>query len=266
MEWTRRKLFVTPLAIASLLAIAGSNLAGAQEGTPVSGAIGRIEVTGTGESEAEASGAIVQLILRAPFQMSNAPMEVTKDGLINQPTVTAEQMAAVVTALVDEGIAENKIGSFLSESPYPGMFGFGTAVVAFEVDRDGFLELLTVVDTAVAAGEATGVQFDPIGIAYIIDNCELVKEEALADAVTDARAQAESLARVLGVTLGSLQKASTLLAGGGYYAGGGPIPGTCDEPPTLETGLTSYLFSLDPARIGTMEIYTQVVLSYTIAE
>lgn len=265
MVGTRRNLLLASIAITSLLTIGAGNIAAAQDATPAPGSAAQVEVTGIGEAEAEASGAIVQLILRRPYELSEDPMSESKFGPTGQPEVTAEQVATVVSALTEAGVAESRIGSAVSAYPFPGMFGFGTAVVAFEIDRAGFPDLLTIVDASVAAGEGAGVQFDPIAIAYMIDDCVAAEREALAVAVADAQAQAESLAQVLGVRLGSLQKASTQSAVGGYYGGGGPIPGTCDEQPTLETGLTTYLMAVDPARIGSVELYAQVVLTYAIA-
>jgi uncharacterized protein YggE len=265
MEWKRARSLFAPLALAGLLTAGIATPIAAQESTPVAGGSGVIEVGGTGEAEAEAVGAVLQFILRAQFQPEVEPEADSKFGTTEQPEVTEEQVAAVVDALLAAGVPEEKIGSAIQPSgPYSGMFGYGAGVVTAELDEELLGQIEEIADAAVAAGEESGVIFDPVNVAYAVEDCEALEREALADAVADGQAQAAMLADVLGVELGSLVKASKQATYGGYY-GGGPSSTACDLQPSFEDALSLYLSPFDPSKAGEVEVYSQILLTYDIA-
>lgn len=266
MDWFRRKLFLAPLALVGFMAVGLTAPVAAQNATPIAGSGGVIEVTGSGEAEGEAVGAVLQFILRAQFEEGVDPASESKFGPTNQPEVTVDQVTAVVDALVQAGVPEKKVDSALSPSgPFAGMFGYGSAVVAAEIDQDQLENIVDIAGSAVAAGDEAGVTFDPVNVAYMADDCSALDREALKDAVADGQDQAELLADVLGVSLGSLAKASKQASYGGYYGGGGaPSSSSCDLQPTLEIGLTTYLMPLDPTKPAEVEVHAQVLLTYEI--
>jgi uncharacterized protein YggE len=264
MGRSRRRLVLAPLALAGMIIAGGLSTVAAQEATPAAGTGGTIEVNGTGEAEADAVGAVLQFILRAQFDNSGEATSESDISATEQPEVTREQVNAVVKALEKAGVPKGKIGTAVApEGPYAGQFGYGAGVVAAELDAELLADIETIVDKTVAAGEATGVTFDPINVAYAVADCAGLEHQALADAVADAQEQAAMMAEVLGVSLGSLIKASKQATYGSYYAGG-PTSTACDLQPTLDTALTTYLSAFDPVRAGEVEVYSQVLLSYEI--
>ena len=264
MDRTRRRLLLAPLALAGLVAVGIGAPVAAQDDSTAAGSRGMIEVTGIGEADGEAVGAVLQFILRAQFDPNVDGMSELKFDPSSQPEVTEEQVAAVVEGLIAAGVPEERVASVVQPSgPYSGMFGYGVAVVAAELDVELLANIEEIADAAVTAGEEAGITFDPVNAAYSIANCSDVERAALADAVASGTEQARMLAEVLGVELGSLVKASRQASYGGYY-GGGPSASTCDVQPTLESALTTYLTPFDPSRAGEVEIYVQVLLSYEI--
>ena len=265
MDKTRRRLVLAPIALAALMAVGIGAPVSAQDATPAAAAGGTIEVTGIGEAETEAVGAVLQFILRAQFDGNVEPAADSEFGPIDQPEVTSEQVQAVVDGLIAAGVPEDKIASAAQPSgPYSGMFGYGSAVVAAELDPELLGEIEKIADAAATAGEEAGVIFDPVNAAYSVADCNEVERAALTDAVASGQEQAQMLAEVLGVQLGSLVKASKQISYGGYYAGG-PSGSTCDQQPTLDDALTTYLSPFDPSRAGEVKIYVQVLFSYEIA-
>src|SRR5947199_6267437 len=97
---TRRSLVLTPIAVAALLGIGTVRPAFAQESTPVASAGNgtQIVVTATGEAQADATGGIVQFIVRAQPDPNAAASN--QSGAPAQATpVTDAQVSAVVSAL-----------------------------------------------------------------------------------------------------------------------------------------------------------------------
>jgi uncharacterized protein YggE len=268
---SRRRIMLAPLALAGLMIAGVVSPVAAQESTPVvnvspaSGAT--IDAMGSGEAEAEASGGVLQLIVRAAFTGTPAPIEDTGKGMgtPEQPSVTEEQVNSVIAALEEGGVERDSIAYLVQPSgPYAGMFGFGAAVVAAELDQDQLAQIEEIADRAVAAGTGAGLTFDPINVAYQVGDCAAIEREALADAVADGQSQAQMLADVLGVTLGGLQSATKQQSYGGYYAAG-PATSVCAQQVTIEDALRTYFPTYDPSRAGEVEIYAQVLLKYEIA-
>lgn len=261
---SRRRVLLAPLALAGFMVAGVLSPVAAQE-SPTG--VATIDVTGSGEAETEASGGILQLIVRAPFTGGPMPVEESKGATptAEQPEVDEEQVAAVVSALEESGIASEQIAFALQPSgPYAGMFGFGSAVIAAELDQEQIGQIEEIVDAAVTAGTEAGIQFDPVNISYTVADCAAVEREALGGAVADGEVQAQALAEVLGVTLGELVNASKQPLYGAYYAAG-PASSVCSQQASLEDALRTYLPTYDPSHGGVVEVYSQVLLSYAIS-
>lgn len=268
---TRRRAMMAPLAAAGSVA-AAKVPAFAQAATPAAavdltaGEGATIDVVGTGEASAEATGGILQFVLRTD---GSAGGKTDPTGTFEPSAVTEEQVAAVVEAVTQGGVPEAAIVSAIAGSAFTaGAFGPGTAVVAAQLDENMLAQVDRIIERAGEAGTAAGLLFDPVNVAYVLPDCASLEEAALADAVADGEAQARSLADALGVTLGPLVKATKQpsYGGPGYYGAGAGGGGTvCQETPTLEDGLRSYFPAYDATRRGEVELYAQVGLSFAIS-
>lgn len=275
---SRRRAMMAPLAAAGamMLGAAAPGLTRAQDtATPIAGATATaqpvvlaagatIDVTGNGEASGEATGAILQFIMRANF---SGVEQTADDGSVSaQPTVTQEQVDAVVAALKKGGVADDNIVSRIADASFVlGNFGVGSAVVAAQLDEKLLAKAERIIERAGKAGIDAGATFDPVNVAYLLPDCSGVEQASLVDAVTNAQAQARQIADVMGVTLGGVVKVSRQQGYGAYYGGAGGPVSQCQEPPKLEDGLSTYFSAFNPDNAGEVEIYTTVLMTYSIA-
>jgi uncharacterized protein YggE len=270
---TRRRILATPLAAAGLMLLTAAPALAQDAATPTASpaaitvATGAtVAVTGTGEASGEATGAILQFIMRPDY---NDTTQVTdaNTGAATQPTVTADQVTAVVDALKKGGVADDNVKSRIADASYvSGSFGTGAAVVVAQLDEKLLAKADRIIDRAGKAGTDAGVVFDPVNVAYFLPDCGQVEQASLAEAVADGEAQAQMLADVMGVTLGGITSVTPQQSYGAYYGGaGGGASSTCDEQPALADGLTAYFSAYDPNKRGEVEIYTTVQMSYAIS-
>jgi uncharacterized protein YggE len=267
---SRRKAMLVPLALAGMMVAGVVSPVAAQDATPAArvnaASTATIDVTGSGESEVKADWAILQLIVRIPFIGDPSSTSNTQGDPNAAPVaVSEEQLTAVIAALEEGGVDGGKIKSVIQPAgPYVGMFGYGTAVVAVELSQKQVAKIEDLTNRAVEAGKNAGLMFDPVNVAYVIENCQDVERAALADAVTDGQAQAQTMADVLGVNLGELLSATKQQSYGAYYAGG-PATSVCGQQATVDDALRAYFSAYDPSTDGSVDVYMQITLSYGIA-
>jgi uncharacterized protein YggE len=151
---------------------------------------------------------------------------------------TNETMNAVKEALLQKGVAEQDIQmtsfNVWPEERYDPATGSPTGERIYHVDSTFSITVRdvsqagAVIEAALAAG-ANNVY----GLSYGIDDTTALEEEARTQALADAKARAEQLAKGLGVTLGEPIMASESYGGGavpmyemaaGLGGGGGAPP------------------------------------------
>jgi hypothetical protein len=173
-------------------------------------AVEGIVVSGTGQGAGEVTGGILQFMLRygadAPQLAQGAA---GGDPYGSVPAPDEDAVANVVEALVEAGIDEANVRTFIGSSSMYGMFGPGVSVVAAEIDDAALLDDLdAIVQAGLDAAKETNLQADQVGAVFNAADCETVSDDALAAAVADAQSQAESLAGALGIELGPMTGAT----------------------------------------------------------
>jgi hypothetical protein len=125
--------------------------------------------------------------------------------------ITAERLAPVVAAIArSAGIAPDAVEimfSPLATEP------FGERPKSARLDFDVAAPTPEVLDSAIIAASdaaaANGMVVEVAGVLYRPTDCAVVEEEAAKAAIEDARAQADQLAPLLGVTVGGVVGASS---------------------------------------------------------
>jgi uncharacterized protein YggE len=177
----------------------GPSLLTAQDASP---ALPGITVIGHGEARAPADTATLQLIIGDPSyggpafpQAGGAPGERER-----------EDVAPVVTALIDAGVPENEIHVIVG----PGLtdvgtyFGPAVALIVVVVDSPEAEQLGDLVDTATEAASDERLIVGKTNVAYTVEDCTPLEREAREMAVADARHQADIMAELVGVSRGEV--------------------------------------------------------------
>lgn len=173
-------------------------------------AVDGIVVSGTGQGTGEVAAAILQYMLRYGPEAPQMSQGSAGGGYMESvPAPDEDALSNVVSALVEAGIDEANIRTFIGSSSMYGMFGPGVSVVAALVDDAALLEELeAIVKAGSDAAADTNLQIDQVGAVFHAADCETVSDDALAAAVADAQAQAENLASALGIELGPMTGAT----------------------------------------------------------
>lgn len=176
--------------------IAGS-AAGAQAATST-GSAREPEITASGRGEVRLPPTYAILTVNVATR-ANAAVEAASQN--------ARRVEAIMNALRSAGLAEKDIATsgYRLEQSYeyprnaePRPAGF-TANTTIRAEVRPLESLGKVIDAAIAGG-ATGVS----GIQFLASNTEEARRSAMAEAVRQARADAEAIARAAGGTLGRL--------------------------------------------------------------
>jgi uncharacterized protein YggE len=224
-------------------------------------------VTGWGTATAPADGAIVQLIAR---QLGVADSGATASGgqpgaLTGIPTPPKKnQVDAVISALVKAGVPKDATtAAILPEGPYSSTFGQGVDIIAFKLDANQIKKISKYIDVARTSGEQAGISYDAINLVYTVSDCDALARESMNAAISNGKAQAQSLAPALGFTLGDLVQATALSSYGKFYAGGNG--GTyCSQPMTLDAARSTYFSPYDPTVSAEVVIYSSISLTFAL--
>ncbi len=116
----------------------------------------------------------------------------------------AEQMADVIAALLDAGLAEDDLAT-ASITMYPTWDETGTAVNGFTAENQvtATIRNLDRVGAIIDRGVAAGANLSS-GITFRVSNQNDATDRALAEAVADARRKAELLSAAAGAELGAV--------------------------------------------------------------
>jgi len=144
-------------------------------------------------------------------------------GMDGPPTLTEDQLAPVVDALVAAGASETDITVVVpAASQIFGPGGPGAGEIRVVVDQPQSEQLRELVQAAYDTAPGAGLSVLYVGARYAAADCAVLLQEAREAAIADAQTRAEGLARGLDVTLGDLVQASETpyfgLVGGGSCA------------------------------------------------
>ena len=126
-----------------------------------------------------------------------------------QASVTEEQLAPIVSALVAAGATEADITvtvPIISDTFGPGGPNIGEILV--QVDRPQGEQLQALVESVFDSASGAGLVVLTAGAMYEPADCTALVQQARDEAIADARARAEGLAQGLSVSLGELVQAS----------------------------------------------------------
>lgn len=209
----RRNRFIAPLAVVVLLATAGclGGTAGFTDGSPAAGEIeegspdggsSTVSVGATGEATAEPDRAVLTVGVEAKA----ADPETARQRV-------ADNVSTMRAALADAGVGDDQVTTRHytiredRESKRNGATETNyRAVHSFEIEIEDVDRVGTVIETAVNSG-ATNV--GRIQFTLSEDTRSDLREEALATAMTTARADAEILADNANLTLAGVESAAT---------------------------------------------------------
>ncbi|MXY36410.1 MAG: DUF541 domain-containing protein [Dehalococcoidia bacterium] len=192
---TRSRMVAALVAVAAILVLASACFeTSVEDGIDDSRSI---SVTGTGEVRAEPDIATV-----------NTGVEVRADTVAAARAGAAEASNAIIATLRAHGVEEGDVRTvdfyvypeyhYRDETPRVTGYVFSNTVQVTVRDVEGIGELIDAI--AVAGGDA--VRFGGISFAHADPGA--LAEEARELAIADARAKAEQLAELTGVTLGSI--------------------------------------------------------------
>jgi uncharacterized protein len=231
----------------------GSNPAQSPVGTPAQVTAPTdnrgITVVGTGKASGTPDVAVIQVGVE------------TQSPTVQQAVADNKtQMTKLLAALKDAGIADADISTtnfsvYTERQPQPvaepgsksGADGSLIYHVSNQVQvkvRD-VAKLGDVLDQVVAAG-ANNIY----GVSFSVADTSKLEGDARANAIADAKARAESLAKLAGVSLGDVQSVSEVISGQG------PIAYRTSESAGLGGGT--------PIQPGTLEVNVSVQVTYAI--
>jgi uncharacterized protein YggE len=222
-----------------------------------------IVVTVTGSASAPADHAIAQIIIRAQFAPS--PIEEPQPSPVpTVPEVSADDVAAVVDALVEEGVDESMILTTSTEGGFgSGYFGPGTAVIVFQLDNEQIKTLPKLLGVATETVTNLGLLFDQPGAMYLSDTCEDLRAAAFRDAVEKGTEEASLLADAMQVSLAELWLARKQAVSYGPAAYGFSASDACEDLVDLGTATRTYLPPFDITLPNEFVVYAMVELTFT---
>jgi uncharacterized protein YggE len=190
-----------------------------------------VTVTGTSTIRSSPDEAVITLGVQAQSQSA-------QDALQENAT----KMSHVVDAILGDGIRSADLAT-VGVDLYPNYDSNGTSVVSYTAQNQvnatvhDLNKVGQVIDDAVAAGANLAS-----GISFQLSDQNQGVEQALADAVANAKSKAEAIAAASDATLGQIVQVTE---GGGYvppvpyFAAADSAGGTTPvQPPTIETQVT----------------------------
>ncbi|HVL23647.1 MAG TPA: SIMPL domain-containing protein [Thermomicrobiales bacterium] len=195
-----RRITVLSPVVAVVLGfmLIGAPLASAQD---TAGGSSGLSVIGMGGASAPADTAIIQLTLSS--SNFGGPPAVRPAEELRQ------DVAPIVQAIVETGIPEDQIEVIVGPyvSAYAAYYGPAVAVLRVTVDTPTIATLSDLVDAAATAADAARLVLGGVGGVYGLSDCSTVTRDAREAAIADARSKADTMADLLGVSLGDVSGA-----------------------------------------------------------
>lgn len=228
--------------------------------TPVSTAPGTITVAGEGTASVPAEEALVVITLGTDGSMMYDPAT----GMPNpEATPTVINHTSVVDAMVAHGIPADAIQ--VSQTPFMGEWGPGSVpqpvlilVTIPDPTVEGLSELLEVVRTAASA---EGVFVNQFGVMYSVADCRTVRQQARANAVADARMEAEDQAAALNTSVGDAVGSKDVVP----MVMGAYAPNSCTTGVAMKPYDAMYMTAgFDPRMPAEVSVTIAVEVSFTM--
>jgi uncharacterized protein YggE len=254
----RHLLFAAILS--TLLGSAGPRLAFAQD-TP--DAPTGLAVIGHGEATAPADVAVLQLSISSG-NLGGPP--------VPEPAETQRQaVAPIVQALVDQGVAEDQISVIAGPyvNGYAGYYGPAIAVLTVAIDDPGAALLTDLVDAAATAADTERLVLGTVGAVFGLTDCSSITRDARQAAIDDARAQADTMATLLDVSLGDITAARDLpheqqQASYGPYGPSQPTDPCGDIDAAIASAAGFNLPPFDPASEPSVRVEVDIELTFAV--
>ena len=223
-----------------------------------------INVQGFGSATVPATTARLQLFVVGGDGFYPEPIpppppfgEEPSEPFPERQTLGEEDLAPIVEAIEDQGIAKSDIEVNLNPDGYYDPYGPGRARITVSMsDPQGRVQPVT--DAARDAASASGTLFlESVNVLYSVspEVCATLERESMVAAVEDARNRAQLLAQVLGVGIGDVVFASHY-----SYSPFGPSP--CD--PAALAYPEFYGGYYDPTRPAEATLTSNVTVTYAI--
>ncbi len=241
------------LAIVMMVAPAAAQ----QSGGTIAGAI---TVSGEASASAPAEEALVVISLGTDGSMFYDPMT----GMPNpDATAAAVDSQPVVDAMVAYGIPADAIE--ISQTPFTGEWGPAPmpqpVLILATIQNptvDGLAGLLSVVREAASA---EGVFVNQFGVMYSVADCRPLRQEARANAVADARVEAEDQAAALNTTVGAVVASKDVMP----MMMGAYQPNSCNTTVTVKPYDAMYMTAgFDPRLPAEVTVTVAVEVSYAL--
>jgi uncharacterized protein YggE len=225
-----RRYTVTAVLVIAMLAIALPAMAQDNNSTDST-----ITVVGTGTAYAAPDTATVEL----GVESRNASI---RDAF----TEANSTIDTIITQLVELGIAREDISTtgLNIHRDYYGMESGDGGYVVSNVVRVNVRDVTLIAEVINSAVEGGANQL--YGLNFSVSNATDLNSTARSDAMADARARAEELAQLAGLTLGSVTK---IVEHNNYYGvtrmGRGAADGAFEQSAIIEPGLSTISLSLE---------------------
>lgn len=257
-----RVIPLAPFLISLGLLLMGAPLVSAQD-APVAGP--SITVVGYGEASVPAETARIQLTVSGN---TYGPPPVPRPGA-TPGAEERESVAPVVAALVDAGIEEDQIEVLVGPSigDWYAYSGPAIAVLRFSLDSPDLARITEIVDAASVGAADEGLLIGPVGALYEVADCSPLERDAREAAITQARANVDVQAELLGVTTGNVVGSRDIpvdFSLGSIQYGGVPPDQGCS--PLVDAGPSLRLAPIDPTIEPMVTVRMQVEVSFEITE
>lgn len=182
---------------------------------------GTITVFGEGSASVPAEEATIVITIGPDGGMYIYEDPATmQDGMMTAVPAETVDTSAVVAAIVALGIPEDDVAPL--QVPFTGEWGTAMgaqpASILVTVSQPSVENLVGLLEAVQEAARAEGLFVNQFGVVYSVADCRFVRQQARADAVANARIEAEDQAAALEITLGdAVASRDTYPMGTGYY-------------------------------------------------
>lgn len=214
--------------------------------------IGR-SITVVGEGEASVAPNIAE---------ANVGVEVLAPTVKEATEEAKERMTAIMAALQEAGIAEKDIQTSNYSIYFERYPEIRPMVEAEPLEAEGSYRVSNMVRVKIRDLDRIGTVLDGVieagannvyGVNFTVEDPGEVRSEARGKAIADARARAQELADLNGVSLGEVLQISEVI-GGPFTASGIPVPVAME-----------YRGGSGPISPGELEFSVQIQVTYAIA-
>jgi len=262
MSRPRFRRFVL-VAVALSATLAGPALLGATAITAAqTSEPGTLTVTGFGSASAPAETTQIQVLVSPADFFGAAPTELVGTPAPDQ-SLTSPVVEALRAADVPDDAVQVITSPALASSFGPG--GPGVARLDITLEAADLGRVNEVLDAAGTGASEAGLIIIGIGVDHDIADCSGLTRDARDAAITDAEAQADVQAELLGLTRGSVIASEDALVSSGLFLSAIPEATACPGEPGvdfLSPGLS--LREFNPVAPAEVQVFAAVNLTFAI--